>query len=138
MEPSLDDVEVTGLTAGEDSVQYGRVTISAFASSLTDQGGRSPFSSTHCEPNETVTSLILNPPHLGPSEKPAGNNLLLKVKEPGSCLYDQLGKPKSEIHRIVSLLPHCLTLSLRPSYPEPLCAPLSRPSFTHPPRHGFP
>ncbi|EDM07280.1 ATP-binding cassette, sub-family C (CFTR/MRP), member 6, isoform CRA_e [Rattus norvegicus] len=34
MEPSLDDVEVTGLTAGEDSVQYGRVKSATYLSYL--------------------------------------------------------------------------------------------------------
>lgn len=43
MEASLDDPEATGLTAGEDSVRYGRVTTSAFASALTCQGGCPPF-----------------------------------------------------------------------------------------------
>lgn len=37
-----------------------------------------------------------------------------------TCLYDQqsrLGKPKSEIHSIVSVLPYCLSLTLNPPYP---------------------
>lgn len=75
MEASLDDPEGTGLTGGEDGVQYGRVTTRAFASALTRQGGRSPFSGAYCGPSGTVTSLSLNPcnisPHLGPSKQPA-------------------------------------------------------------------
>lgn len=109
VEASLDDPEATGLTAGEDSVQYGRVKATAFASVLTQQGGYSPFSSTHCEPNGIVTSLILNPhtipPHLGPSKEPASNSLIIKMKEPGciwadTCFYNQ--HSKSEIHSIIS------------------------------------
>lgn len=142
MEASLDDPEATGLTAEEDSVRYGRVKTTVVASVLTHLGGCSPFSSTYCGPNGIVTFLILNPhnipPHLGPSKKPAGNSLIIKMKEPGciwanTCLYNQhsrLGKSKSEIHSIISLLPYCLDLSLSPLYPEPIRV-SPQPSFIH-------